>query len=59
MLIINTTSVGLYHCFAVTLDLKCLYLLLEKLNDENFVLAGSGIDIEFCFSCHALRVCAS
>lgn len=43
---------------AVTLDLKCLYLFLEKLHDENFVLAGRGIEIEFCFLCHALRVCA-
>jgi len=41
----------------VTLDLKCLYLLIEKPNDENFVLAGSGIEIEFCFLCHALRAC--
>ena len=49
----NSTTVGLlYHCFA----LKCLYLLIEKRNDENFVLAGSGIEIEFCFLCHVLRV---
>lgn len=44
------------YCFAVTLDLKCLYLLIEKPSDENFVLAGSGLEIEFCFLCHALRV---
>ena len=42
--------------FAVTLDLKALYMLLEKFKDENFVLAGRGIEIEFCFLCHALRV---
>ena len=46
----------LLYCFAVTLDLKCLYLLIEKPSDENFVLAGSGLEIEFCFLCHALRV---
>ena len=40
----------------MTLDLKCLYLLIEKPSDENFVLAGSGLEIEFCFLCHALRV---
>ena len=42
--------------FAVTLDLKALYMLLEKFKDENFVLAGRGTEIEFCFLCHALRV---
>ena len=46
----------LQYCFVVTLDLKCLYLLIEKPGDENFVLAGSGLEIEFCFLCHALRV---
>lgn len=46
----------LHDCFAVTLDLKCLYLLIENPSDENFVLAGSGLEIEFCFLCHALRV---
>lgn len=29
----------LQYCFAVTLDLKCLYLLIKKPSDENFVLA--------------------
>lgn len=51
-------SVNFLIFAAVTLDLKCLYLFLEKLHDENFVLAGRGIEIEFCFLCHALRVCA-
>ena len=31
-------------------------MLLAKVDDENFVLAGRGIDIECCFLCHALRV---
>ena len=33
----------LLYCFAVTLDMKCLYLLIEKPSDENFVLAGSSV----------------
>ena len=40
----------------MTLDLKCLYLLIENPSDENFVLAGSGLEIELCFSSHTLRV---
>ena len=31
-------------------------MLLVKVDDESFVLAGRGSDIEFCFLCHALRV---
>ena len=31
-------------------------MLLEKFKDESFVLASRGIEIEFFFLCHALRV---
>lgn len=34
-------------------------MLLIKVDDESFVLAGRGCDIEFCFLWHALRVLIS
>ena len=40
----------------MTLDLKALYMLIVKPGDETFVLGGRGVDVEFCFLCHALRV---
>ncbi|XP_078380442.1 uncharacterized protein LOC144663391 isoform X2 [Oculina patagonica] len=43
--------------FKVTLDLKALYLLLEKIGDKNFKLGIHGVEIEFCFLCDALRAC--
>lgn len=42
--------------FLVTLDLKALYLLLAKKDDESFMLGGKGVDIECCFICDAKRV---
>lgn len=46
-----------FFSLLVTLDLKALYMLLVKVDDESFVLAGRGsYNIEFCFLCHALRV---
>ena len=42
--------------FAVTLDYKALLLLLNKGDDEDFVLGGKGYDSEFCFICDAIRV---
>lgn len=48
--------IALFLFSSVTLDLKALYMLIVKLGDETFVLGGRGIDIEFCFLCHALRV---
>ena len=42
--------------FAVTLDLKALYLLLVKEDDEDFSLGGKGLEVEFCFICQAIRV---
>ena len=41
----------------VILDLKGLYLLLVRDDDENFKLAMKGLEVEFCFICHAIRVC--
>lgn len=41
----------------VILDLKGLYLLVVSRDDENFKLAKKGIEMEFCFICHAIRVC--
>ena len=40
----------------VTLDYKTLLLLLVKKDDEEFVLGGRGVDVEFCFLCDAIRV---
>ncbi|KAK3741175.1 hypothetical protein QZH41_012621 [Actinostola sp. cb2023] len=42
--------------FKVTLDLEALYLLLVKDDDCHFQLGGKGLNVEFCFFCHALRV---
>ena len=46
------------HLFLIiiaTLDYKTLLLL--KKDDEEFVLGGRGVDVEFCFLCDAIRVC--
>ena len=43
-------------CLAVTLDYKALLLLLNKGDDEDFVLGDKGYDTEFCFICDAIRV---
>lgn len=42
--------------FIVTLDYKALLLLAVKKDDENFKLAGTGLDVEFCIFCTAIRV---
>ena len=41
---------------AVTLDYKALLLLLNKKNDEDFLLGGKGYNMEFC---DAIRVIIS
>ncbi|XP_078384134.1 uncharacterized protein LOC144666603 [Oculina patagonica] len=43
--------------FTVTLDYKALLLLAVKKDDENFKLAGTGLDVEFCIFCTAIRKC--
>jgi len=40
----------------VTLDYKALLLLTAKTADENFILGGKGLDVEFCIFCQAVRV---
>lgn len=40
----------------VTLDYKALCLLLNKKNNEDFVLGGKGYGAEFCSFCDAIRV---
>ena len=35
---------------------KTLVLLLVKKDNEEFVLGGRGVDVEFCFLCDAIRV---
>ena len=40
----------------VTLDYKTLVLLLVKKDDDEFVLGGRGVDVEFCFLCDEIRV---
>jgi len=54
LLTISLTSI---YFFAVILDLKALYLLLVKDDNENFKLGKQGIDVEFCFISNAIRVC--
>ena len=44
---------------AVTLDYKALLLLLNKKNDEDFLLGGKGYNVEFCVFCDAIRVIIS
>lgn len=47
-----------YHVkFTVTLDYKALLLLLQKKDDEDYVLGGKGYDTEFCAYCDAIRAC--
>jgi len=45
--------------FIVTLDYKGLLLLMAKVDDENFLLGGQGLAVEFCIFCSALRVSLS
>lgn len=42
--------------FIVTLDYKGLLLILARLEDEDFILGGQGLAVEFCIFCMALRV---
>ena len=42
--------------FLVTLDYKGLVLLMAKIEDEDFLLGGRGLCVEFCIFCFALRV---
>ena len=42
--------------FLVTIDYKVLLLLLVKINNEEFVLGGRGLLVEFCFVSDAIRV---
>ena len=43
------------NLFAVTLDYKALLLLLQKGDDEEFILGGKGHG-EFCSYCDVIRV---
>lgn len=45
--------------FTVTLDYKALLLLLNKKDDEDFILGGKGYDAECCAFCDAIRACTS
>ena len=42
--------------FLVTLDYKGLILLWEKVGDDDFILGGQGLAVEFCIFCLAMRV---
>ena len=44
-----------FFIFLVTIDYKVLLLLLVKINNEEFVLGGRGLLVEFCFVCDAIR----
>ena len=48
--------VFIYFFIEVTLDYKALLLLLNKKDDEDYVLGGRGFDTEFCAFCDAIRV---
>ncbi|XP_073258628.1 uncharacterized protein [Porites lutea] len=41
----------------VTLDYKALLLLLNKKEQEDFILGGKGYGMEFCAFCDAVRAC--
>ena len=42
----------------VIVDYKTLTLLLVKKDEEDFLLGGRGVSVEFCFFfCNAIRVC--
>ncbi|KAK3723108.1 hypothetical protein QZH41_018347, partial [Actinostola sp. cb2023] len=43
--------------FKVTLDYKGLVLIFVKKEDENFMLGGKGLNVEFCLFCKAKRAC--
>jgi len=43
--------------FKVTLDYKGLLPILARLEDEDFILGGQGLAVEFCIFCMALRAC--
>lgn len=40
----------------MTIDYKALSLLLNKADDEDFLLGGKGYGVEFCAFCDAIRV---
>lgn len=40
----------------MTVDYKALLLLLNKKDDEDFLLGGKGYGVEFCAFCDAIRV---
>jgi len=40
----------------VTLDYKALLLLLNKKDDEDFLLGGKGYGVQCCAFCDAIRV---
>ena len=41
----------------VIVKYKTLTLLLVKKDEEDFLLGGRGVSVEFCFICNAVRVC--
>lgn len=55
-IIVCSKNFSFVVCFAVTLDYKALLLLLQKWDDQEFVLGGKGYDNEFCAFCDAIRV---
>ena len=48
-----------YFTYTVTLDYKGLVLIMCKITDEDFLLGGQGLCVEFCIFCLALRVSES
>ena len=41
----------------VIVDYKTLTFFLVKKDEEDFLLGGRGVSMEFCFTCNAVRVC--
>lgn len=53
---LNTLIDAVFITSTVTLDYKALLLLLNKTDDEDFLLGGKGYGVEFCAFCDAIRV---
>ena len=56
MILNNLDIILCFQLYTVTLDYRTLTLLVVKKADEEFVLGGRGVDVEFCFLCDAIRV---
>jgi len=56
LFVLSTMISVIFSTSTVTLDYKALLLLLNKTDDEDFLLGGKGYGVEFCAFCDAIRV---